>query len=167
MAALMTFFAGFFALVIWIFAKSFGVLIFYALVGGAVAGTFWTTIAPVSAEVVGLRDVPSALNIIWIVLAVPCTFSEPIGLEIVSFNEGRYIGAQVFTGIMYIAAAGCCFLLRGWKIGEIRAIAETKGVEAREVGAVGTETVEEDLVGELKGKARRRMLVDCFKWGKV
>lgn len=167
MAALMTFFAGFFALVIWIFAKSFGVLIFYALVGGAVAGTFWTTIAPVSAEVVGLRDVPSALNIIWIVLAVPCTFSEPIGLEIVSFNEGRYIGAQVFTGIMYIAAAGCCFLLRGWKIGEIRAIAEAKGVEAREVGAVGTETVAEDLVGELKGKARRRMVVDCFKWGKV
>jgi predicted MFS family arabinose efflux permease len=37
-AGLMTFLSGLFALVIWVFAKSYGVLIFYALIGGAVAG---------------------------------------------------------------------------------------------------------------------------------
>jgi hypothetical protein len=39
-AGLMTFLSGLFALVIWVFAKSYGVLIFYALIGGAVAGRF-------------------------------------------------------------------------------------------------------------------------------
>ncbi|KAH0365148.1 putative monocarboxylate transporter, partial [Aureobasidium melanogenum] len=99
MATLMTFMSGLFALVIWTNAKSFGVLIFYAIVGGTVAGTFWTTIAPVTAEVVGLRNVPAALNICWLVLVIPCTFSEPIGLEIVSF-DGGYLGAQLFTGFI-------------------------------------------------------------------
>ncbi|KAG9842406.1 putative monocarboxylate transporter, partial [Aureobasidium melanogenum] len=99
MATLMTFISGLFALVIWTNAKSFGVLIFYAIVGGTVAGTFWTTIAPVTAEVVGLRNVPAALNICWLVLVIPCTFSEPIGLEIVSF-DGGYLGAQLFTGFI-------------------------------------------------------------------
>lgn len=42
MASCMTFLAGLFCLVIWIFATSYGLLIFYALVGGTVAGTFWT-----------------------------------------------------------------------------------------------------------------------------
>jgi MFS family permease len=37
-AGLMTFLSGLFSLVIWVFAKSYGVLIFYALIGGAVAG---------------------------------------------------------------------------------------------------------------------------------
>lgn len=49
-AALLTFVCGLFCFVIWIFAKSFGVLIFFSLIVGTVAGTIWTTIAPVGAE---------------------------------------------------------------------------------------------------------------------
>ncbi|KAF2223171.1 major facilitator superfamily domain-containing protein [Elsinoe ampelina] len=164
MACFATFMAGLLALVVWIFATSFGVLIFYALVGGAVAGTFWTVIAPVTVEVVGLKDVPSALSITWVVLAVPCTFSEPIGLEIVSFERGRYLGAQVLVGFMYLAGAGCCVLLRGWKIGEVRAVEEMKG-EGVEV--VGTEEAGDDTLTQAKRRARRRMWVDCVKWKKV
>jgi MFS family permease len=41
MAALMTALAGVFSLLIWPFATSFGVLVFFALIGGCVAGTFW------------------------------------------------------------------------------------------------------------------------------
>jgi len=41
MAMTMTFLAGLFSFVIWIFADSYGVLILYALLGGTVAGTFW------------------------------------------------------------------------------------------------------------------------------
>lgn len=43
MAMICTFLAGLFSLVIWIFSKSYGVLIFFAIIGGSVAGTFWTT----------------------------------------------------------------------------------------------------------------------------
>ncbi|KAG9691366.1 putative monocarboxylate transporter, partial [Aureobasidium melanogenum] len=137
MATLMTFMSGLFALVIWTNAKSFGVLIFYAIVGGTVAGTFWTTIAPVTAEVVGLRNVPAALNICWLVLVIPCTFSEPIGLEIVSF-DGGYLGAQLFTGFMYTGAAICALFLRSWKIAEVDEIESSQDVG--DVDAVAIET---------------------------
>ncbi|KAI4947656.1 hypothetical protein J4E91_006478 [Alternaria rosae] len=118
MAGSMTFLVGVFCLLIWIFAKSFGVLVFFSLVGGMVAGTFWATAAPVTTEVMGLRDLPSALSITWLVLVLPTTFSEPIGLEIVAFNGGSYTGAILFTGWMYIGAAVCLWMVRTWKIGE-------------------------------------------------
>ena len=73
LAGLCTLIGGLFCFVIWIFAKSFGVLVFFALIVGTVAGTFWTTIAPVGAEVVGLKELPSALSIVWIVLVLPTT----------------------------------------------------------------------------------------------
>lgn len=73
LAGACTFIGGFFCLVIWIFAKSFGVLIFFAIIVGTVAGTFWTTIAPVGAEVIGLKNLPSALSIVWIFLVLPTT----------------------------------------------------------------------------------------------
>ncbi|KAI9710989.1 MAG: hypothetical protein M1820_002427 [Bogoriella megaspora] len=135
MATLMTFCAGLFSLVVWIFAKSYGVLIFFALIGGAVAGTFWATIAPVTAEVMGLKRVPAALSIAWVVLVLPTTFSEPIALEIRNF-DGNYLGAQLFTGIMYLAAAFCGWLLRTWKIGEMEMIAAKKGEQVDSVDAV-------------------------------
>ena len=73
LAGLCTLIGGLFCFVIWIFAKSFGVLVFFAFIVGTVAGTFWTAIAPVGAEVVGLKELPSALSIVWIVLVVPTT----------------------------------------------------------------------------------------------
>ena len=73
MAASMTFLAGFFALVVWSFAKSFGVLVFFAIVGGMFAGTFWAVAGPVYAEIMGLVDLPSSLSITWLVLVLPTT----------------------------------------------------------------------------------------------
>ncbi|KAF2496159.1 hypothetical protein BU16DRAFT_560993 [Lophium mytilinum] len=119
MASSMTFLAGLFCLVIWTFATKFGVLVFFALIGGCVAGTFWAVIGPVTSEVIGLKDLPSALALTWIVLVLPTTFSEPIALEIISFNNGNYLGAQLFTGFMYIGAAFFLWLVRAWKIGEL------------------------------------------------
>jgi MFS family permease len=73
MAASMTFLAGFFTLVVWSFAKSFGVLVFFAIVGGMFAGTFWAVVGPVYAEIMGLVDLPSSLSITWLVLVLPTT----------------------------------------------------------------------------------------------
>ena len=104
-------------------------LIFYALIGGTVAGTFWPTVAPVTAEVTGLSMLPAALSITWANLVLPTTFSEPIALEIAE-NTGSYLGAQLFTGFMYIAAAFCLWLLKAWKIGDL----ETQPSNGREAG---------------------------------
>ena len=73
LAGVCTFICGLFCFVIWIFAKSYGVIIFFAIIVGTVAGTFWTTIAPVGAEVVGLKELPSALSIVWLALVLPTT----------------------------------------------------------------------------------------------
>ncbi|KAF4307281.1 mfs transporter [Botryosphaeria dothidea] len=126
MAAIMTFLAGLFSLVIWIFAKSFGVMIFFALVVGMVAGTYWAVVGPVTTETIGIADLPSALSITWLVLVLPTTFSEPIALQITASNNGNYLGAQIFTGFMYIGAAGFMWLLRAWKIGEMERLAAEK-----------------------------------------
>jgi len=72
-ATLMTAFCGVICLFIWVFAKGFGLLCLFAILAGLVCGTFWGTIGPVGAEVVGLKDLPSALNLTFIVLVLPAT----------------------------------------------------------------------------------------------
>ena len=154
-AGLLTFIAGFFSLVIWIFAKSFGVLVFFALIVGIPCGVFWTTIAPVGAEVVGLKELPSALSIVWLVLVLPTTcessywqisslsndptVAEPIALELRQMTGNIYLHAQIFTGFMYIAAALCMWFLRAWKIGQIENIASAEGKSPTEVGVMDVE----------------------------
>lgn len=66
---------------------------------------------------------PSALSITWLFLVLPCTFAEPIGLELRASTGNIYLNAQIFTGIMYIVAALCLWFLRAWKI---RAVEQLK-----------------------------------------
>jgi predicted MFS family arabinose efflux permease len=144
MAGFCTFLAGLFCLVIWIFAKSYGVLIFFAIITGTVSGTFWATVAPVGAEVVGIQVVPSALSICWVILVLPCTFAEPIALELRTTSVNIYRHAQLFTGFMYIGAAICMWFLRVWKINDIEKKAQAKEKREQEIQANNT---------ELKGKS--------------
>ncbi|KAJ4296709.1 hypothetical protein N0V90_006757 [Kalmusia sp. IMI 367209] len=137
MAASMTALCGVLCLVVWIFAKSFGVLIFFAIAGGSVAGTYWAVVAPITTEVMGIVDLSSALSITWLVLSMPTTFSEPIGLEIVAFNGGSYTGAILFTGFMYLGAACILWLVRAWKIGELEETEAKVQVEVAGVQAGG------------------------------
>ncbi|KAF1833561.1 MFS general substrate transporter [Decorospora gaudefroyi] len=163
MAGSMTFLNGLFCLVIWMFAKSFGVLVFFSLIGGMVAGTFWATVAPVTTEIMGLIDLPSALSITWLVLVLPTTFSEAIGLEIVAYNGGTYTGAILFTGWMYIGAAVFLWLVRAWKIGEMEARAAAAGKSESEIEPVAAETADGSATSFQKSPFVKRM----FKWEKV
>lgn len=104
--SLLSMLCGVFCLTIWLNANSFGSLIAFALLSGMVAGVFWVTTPPVLARVVGLDNLPSALTIMWVVIAVPSTFSAPIALEIYE-GTGKYTGAQIFTGVIFIAAGLC------------------------------------------------------------
>ncbi|KAG5927625.1 hypothetical protein E4U42_001992 [Claviceps africana] len=165
MAGFMTALAGVVVLVIWINAKAYGVLIFFALVGGGLAGTFWTTIAPVTAEVVGLRDVPSGLCLTWIIIAVPSLLSEPIALQIVQ-STGSYLGTQLFTGIMYLAAAICMLALRGWKVAEVHEIARALNERPEDIDRVKAES-DEELIRKGREAGRKRMMADCCRLERV
>jgi MFS family permease len=114
MAMAMTFLASALSFALWTNSKAYGTLIFFAITSGSVAGTFWSTIGPIVAELVGLRDVPAALNLMWLLIVLPCTFSEPIALQIVE-ETGGFLGTQLFVGSAYIAAGLCllfCYVLR-------------------------------------------------------
>lgn len=166
MAGMATFSCTLLVLVVWIFAKSYGVLVFFALVAGTVSGTFWATIGPVAVEVVGLRDLPSALNIEWLVIVLPCTFSEPIVLEITG-STGSYMGAQLFIGFMYLAGALCVFVLRGWKLGEIDQLTRIRSESARQAAPgvdVSLSTADEDAA---RAVGRHTMLRHVWRWQKV
>ena len=165
MAAVASILSGLFPLAIWVNAHVYGVLIPFSLLAGCVAGTFWAVVGPVTAEVVGLRHVPSALNIMWLAILTPCAFSEPIALEIVA-HTGSYLGTQLWTGFMYIAAGLCLVLLRGWKIGELREIARIVDEDPQHVDPVKVEENEE-IIARSRAVGRKRMLFDCWKWEKV
>ena len=131
----------------------YGLLLFYSIVGGGLAGTFWTTIAPVSTEVVGLKDLPGALSLTWLSLVIPTTVSQPIALELRSLGQKSwvYLHPQIFTGLMYVCGGLCLWVLRGWKIGQVEEVerrvrADSRKVrralveKAPEVGSVGAPT---------------------------
>ncbi|KAJ5871600.1 uncharacterized protein N7529_003953 [Penicillium soppii] len=121
-ATFLTFLCGLFCLVIWTFADSMGVVCFFAVLVGTVSGTYWATVSPVLAEIIGIRDLPSGLSITWLMLVSPCTVSEAIALQLRSSTTGggtSYLRVQIFTGFMYVGASLCLWLVRGWKVGEV------------------------------------------------
>ncbi|ETI24118.1 hypothetical protein G647_03487 [Cladophialophora carrionii CBS 160.54] len=107
-----------FTYAIWIPTQSYGVLIFFALVVGATSGVYWGTIAPLSAEVVELKELPSALNLMWITVAFPALFSEAIALEIRRPHSSRpYLWPQIYTGLVFLIASLFMLELRRQKWG--------------------------------------------------
>jgi len=119
---------GVFCLAFWIpselVASPMSLLTFFSIVGGALAGTFWGTIAPVGAEVVGIKDLGSVLSWTWLIMVPPVTCAEAIALEIRRIGAPRfvYVNAQVFCAVSYIAGGLVMWVLRGWKIGEMEEI---------------------------------------------
>ncbi|TKA41464.1 hypothetical protein B0A49_13566, partial [Cryomyces minteri] len=73
LAAWLTLACGLSIFCIWIPSVTYGPLVFFSLVSGAILGTFWMTIAPLSAEVAGLREVPSLLSLAWTTIILPVT----------------------------------------------------------------------------------------------
>ncbi|KAK2593559.1 hypothetical protein QQS21_008734 [Conoideocrella luteorostrata] len=89
MAGVMSFLCAFFYFVLWIPARSYAPLLVFALVSGMLCGTFWCTVTPVLAEVVGIRKLASTFGVICIVLVLPTTFAEPMAMQLVSGHSSR------------------------------------------------------------------------------
>jgi MFS family permease len=136
-ATILSFACGLFCLLIWIFARSMGLVSFFAVLVGTVAGTYWATCTPVAAEILGLRDLPSGLSITWLTLVPPTTVSEAIALLLrdSTSSDSMYLRVQIFTGFMYIGGAMCLWLVRGWKVGDLaRAKEEAVAVDSQTTG---------------------------------
>ncbi|OAP57795.1 hypothetical protein AYL99_08533 [Fonsecaea erecta] len=106
------------AYAIWIPTNSYGLLLFFALVVGATSGVYWGTIAPLCAEVVELKELPSALSLMWVTVSMPALFSEAIALEIRRPRSSRpYLWPQIYAGLVFLVSGLFIFELRRQKWG--------------------------------------------------
>lgn len=87
--------------------------------------------------------------------------SEPIALEIAE-RTGHYLGAQLFTGFMYIIAALCLWFLKAWKLGEIERVAALEHRSMDQLDAVNTSAV--DISGVRK---KSSIISRLLRWQKV
>ncbi|KAL4953900.1 major facilitator superfamily domain-containing protein [Aspergillus filifer] len=144
-ASFLTFLCGVFCLLIWVFARSMGLVSFFSVLVGTVSGTYWATVAPVLAEIIGLKDLPGGLSITWLVLVAPTTVAEPIALLLRdnASNNWVYLHVQLFTGFMYIGAGVCLWIVRGWKVGE-----NIRLKQERAAASVPTDRKSEDVAFE-------------------
>ncbi|PMD38794.1 major facilitator superfamily protein [Hyaloscypha variabilis F] len=114
-AGLVTFLCFVSVFAIWVPATSYAATICFAIINGGILGVFWMTIAPVSAEVVGLKELPSMLSLAWMMVVLPCTFSEVIALKLRRVNSSReFLYAQIFCGLAYLIAS--FFALELWRV---------------------------------------------------
>ncbi|KAJ5779689.1 major facilitator superfamily domain-containing protein [Penicillium paradoxum] len=105
-AGLLTCFCGISCFIIWLPSASYGVLILFALISGAILGVFWVTIGPLCVEVAGLGELQSLLSLSWSFIVLPTTFSEVIALKLRRPSaQHPYLYTQIFCGISYICAS--------------------------------------------------------------
>lgn len=114
MAGLMTFLTGLLIFLVWMFSQTYSALAVCSLLLGLVCGTFWSTITPVGIDVIGMKRLPNALALTWLILTIPATASEPIALLLKRTNN-NYLDTRLFTGSMYCIAALFMWALRAWK----------------------------------------------------
>lgn len=166
---------------------AYGLLLFFCIVGGGLAGTFWTTIAPVGAEVVGLASLPACLSLTWVLMVPPTTVAEAIALELRS-GVGRwsYLPTVIFAACMYLGGGLCLLVLRGWKIGQMEVVEKRLIEEDKRKGGDGVldkADVERKILqgaggGEIERVATEDEVVKqswngkdlirrCWKWQKV
>jgi MFS family permease len=79
--------AGLSCLAIWLQARSFGVLVVFSIIQGAVGGTVWSAAAPVAARTVGVTHVGSALAMFWLSIVFPVTVAQPIAVALIDYSR--------------------------------------------------------------------------------
>ncbi len=95
------------------------------------------------------------------------TVSEPIALELRQMSGDIYLHAQIFTGIMYMAAAVCMWFLRAWKIGQIEEIATERNERPEDLNAAANEPIDSQDVSTALKASRSNVIKRLVKWEKV
>ncbi|KAJ5090834.1 MFS general substrate transporter [Penicillium argentinense] len=109
---------GLLCFIVWIPAQTYDVLLLFALTAGMVCGTFWGTVVPVLAEVVGMGRMASVFTVICLALVGPTTVAEPIALSLVS-GGSKYLHTQVYVGCLFLVGSFGAWMLRSWKCYEV------------------------------------------------
>jgi len=88
--------------------------------------------------------------------------AEPIGLKLKQMTGNIYIHAQIFTAVMYTAAAVCMWFLRAWKVGELEELAAEEGKSMSNIDPL--EQHHEEGMVHRPFKAKSSLLKRLVKW---
>ena len=79
------------------------------------------TSTSVLAEIIGLPNLPSGISLTYMIPVAPCAVAQAIALQLrnQSSKGEAYLRVQILIGFMYLGAATCLWLIRGWKIGTV------------------------------------------------
>ena len=105
--------------------QSFGVMVLFALIQGCTGGTVWSAAGPITAKVVGVKDLASAMSIFWLALVGPALVGQPmsIALRDYSLNTLGRTGAEAyyisigFCGAMGLMSAILLYGAKWWMQG--------------------------------------------------
>lgn len=110
---------GLFALAMWIPTRNFATAVSFALIEGSLMGTVWIILAPITAEIVGLRKMGIAMAIMWAFTGASGIISPLIGIELKRgglSDPTQYVPTAIFVGVSFLLASLMLVLLRGWLI---------------------------------------------------
>lgn len=90
--------AGIACLSLWLPSRSLAVLLVFATVQGAVAGTTWSTATPLAAAVGGHQHARATIALFWTSMAIPAVAAQPIAIALAQFSRGSLgrEGAEVY-----------------------------------------------------------------------
>ena len=95
---------------IWMFANSHGTLIAFSIVYGFFSGAFFTLVASITANIVGLSNLGSGLTVIFLTNTPGNLFTLPIAGKIFE-NAGDYKAMIGYNAAMYFGAGVILFFL--------------------------------------------------------
>ena len=105
--------AGISCLAIWIPARSFGVLVFFAITQGLFGGLVWSVATAVIATMVPSADVASAYSLYWLITAVPCLVAQPIAIALLQYSQRSLHRSGPEAYLISIALCGALNLAAG------------------------------------------------------
>lgn len=118
-AAVLTALCGIICFALWLPAKTFGMMVVFAFICGAILGVFWMvssgtatvlgsfmltryaqTIGPLCVEVAGLKNLPSLLSLSWCTVIIPtaCKCSHLSLLDLYSVSNSE-ISVRVYSSV--------------------------------------------------------------------
>ncbi|GBE89506.1 major facilitator superfamily domain-containing protein [Sparassis latifolia] len=101
---------GLMCIFIWLFAKSLGVIMVFAILWGLWSGPYWPLSVPTAAKIVGMEKLGSAAAIQFLMNVIPPIFAVPIGSKIIS-DTAASMGVSADSGDAYRYLIVWCALM--------------------------------------------------------
>ena len=110
---------GIFCLAMWIPARNYATVVVFALIEGGLMGSIYAIIAPLMAQMFGIRKMNIVFGKVWCIMGVAGVFSPVIGVKLVrgsgaNVDPTSYRNCSIFTGVMFVACATTMLIIRGY-----------------------------------------------------